>query len=126
MFEKLVFTPRKENGQTMAAGEAEANPGGPQTIEVHLHKSRGVQRPEFMWEHKLNAQGRSETMAGYLPELSHESLSCCDLVGKRSGWANGRASSGLRRLLLGGWDILWHAGEKYFVSHRTFYGIFKG
>lgn len=25
-----------------------------------------------------------------------------------------------------GWDILWHIGEKYFVSHRTFCGVFKG
>lgn len=109
VFKKLISSPRKEQGQTMAAGEAKANPGGQQTIEVHLHKSRGVQRPEVMQEHKLKPQG-SDTMSGCLPELSHESFSCCDLVGNCSGWVNVR-TSGLKRLLPGGWDILWHAGK---------------
>lgn len=65
-------------------------------------------------------------MFGYLPELFHEGLSPSDLIGNPSGWVSARASSGLKRLLLGGWDILWHAGEGYFVSHRTVCGILKG
>lgn len=62
----------------MAIGGTKANPGGQQTIEVHLHKPREVQRPKVMWEHKLKAPG-SDTMSDYLPKLSHETLGPCDL-----------------------------------------------
>lgn len=84
VFKKLISTPRKEQGQTMAAGEAEANQEGQQTTDVHFHKSRRAQRPEVMQEHKLKSQER-DSMSGYLPVLPHESLSYCDLVGNCSG-----------------------------------------
>lgn len=71
---KIHLHIQKEHRQTMAARGAKANPGSQQTIEVHLHKPRGVQRSKVMWEHKLKAQG-IDTMSGYLPGLSHETLS---------------------------------------------------
>lgn len=72
--EKLIFTPRKEHRQTMAAGGAKANPGGQQTIKVHTHKPRGVQRPKVTWEHKLKAE-ESDIVSGYLPVSHTQKLS---------------------------------------------------